>query len=118
MNTKNWRIKFLGEDEESLFFIEAELPDAEKTGHYPRIEVMMEDYGDHNGYTREIRMADAKLIVAAPEMLEALKEAKAALEIFRADKVIPEGEFVPYSVLAYRAVIEAIKKATELHEKE
>lgn len=113
MNTKNWRIKFLGEDEESLFFIEADLPDAEKNGHYPRIEVMMEDYGDHNGYTREIRMADAKLIVAAPEMLEALKEAQAALELFGGDKKIRKGDFVPSSVLAYRAVVEALKKATK-----
>lgn len=70
MNTKNWRIR---EINEYVFFIEADLPDAEKNGHFPIIEVMMEDFGEHNGYTREIRMADAKLIVAAPEMLEALQ---------------------------------------------
>lgn len=71
MNTINWRIRHV---DESMFFIEADLPNAKENGHYPRIEVMQEDYGDHNGYTNEIRMADAKLIVAAPKMKEAINE--------------------------------------------
>lgn len=46
--TKNWRIRYADpNDEGSFFFIEADL---EKEGFYPRIEVLQEDYGDHNGY--------------------------------------------------------------------
>ena len=69
--TENWRIRVASE---SMFFIEADLKDAEKNGHYPRVEVMQEDYGNHNGYTDEIRMNDAKLIVKAPKMQEAINE--------------------------------------------
>lgn len=68
--TKNWRIRKVNED---FFFIEADLPDAEKNGHYPRLEVMQEDFGEHNGYTYELRMSDALLISKAPEMLEFIK---------------------------------------------
>jgi len=60
--TKNWRIRDI---DEHMFFVEADLPNAEENGHYPRIEVMMEDFGDHNGYTREFRRSDAELIVDA-----------------------------------------------------
>jgi len=77
MNTENWRIRVASE---SMFFIEADLPNAEENGHYPRVEVMQEDYGDHNGYTDEIRMADAKLIVAAPKMKEAINEVLEVLD--------------------------------------
>lgn len=77
MNTENWRIKVVGE---SMFFIEADLPNAEQNGHYPRVGVMQDDYGDHNGYTDEIRMADARLIVAAPKMKEAINEVLKMLE--------------------------------------
>ena len=77
MNTENWRIRQLNEN---MFFIEADLPDAEKNGHYPRVEVMQEDYGDHNGYTDAIRMEDAKLIVLAPKMKEAITEVLEVLD--------------------------------------
>jgi hypothetical protein len=77
MNTKNWIIRQPNED---MFFIEADLPDAEKNGHYPRVEVMQEDYGDHNGYTDAIRMEDAKLIVLAPKMKEAITEVLEVLD--------------------------------------
>lgn len=77
MNTENWRIR---QPDENMFFIEADLPDAEKNGHYPRVEVMQEDYGDHNGYTAAIRMGDAKLIVLAPKMKEAITEVLEVLE--------------------------------------
>ena len=77
MNTENWRIR---QPNENMFFIEADLPDAEKNGHYPRIEVMQEDYGDHNGYTDAIRMEDAKLIVLAPKMKEAITEVLEVLD--------------------------------------
>ena len=66
--TKNWRIRYADpQDLDSFFFIEADL---EKEGFYPRIEVMQEDFGEHNGYDKEIRLADAKLIIAAPKMLD------------------------------------------------
>jgi len=77
MNTENWRIR---QPNENMFFIEADLPDAEKNGHYPRVEVMQEDYGDHNGYTDVIRMEDAKLIVLAPKMKEAITEVLEVLD--------------------------------------
>lgn len=59
-----------------MFFIEADLPNAKENGHYPRIEVMQEDYGDHNGYTHEIRMNDAETIVNAPKIQERIFECK------------------------------------------
>lgn len=74
MNTENWRIRKANNEEDSFFFIEADLKDAEKNGHYPRVEVMQEDFGDHNGYTRQIRLADAELIISAPKMKEAINE--------------------------------------------
>lgn len=52
-----------------------DLPNNSGDAHFPRVEVMQEDYGDHNGYTSNIRMADAKLIVAAPNMKDAIKDA-------------------------------------------
>ena len=76
MNTENWRIRKAGNEEDSFFFIEADLKDAEKNGHYPRVEIMQEDFGNHNGYTRAIRMEDAELIVLAPKMKEAIAEVK------------------------------------------
>ena len=84
--TENWRIKAFPQkqNEENFFFIEGDLPDVDKTGHYPRVEVMQEDYGDHNGYTHELRMADARLIVQAPKMLEAIMD---SLEVLNGDGV-------------------------------
>ena len=35
---------------------------------------MQDDFGDHNGYTEEIRMEDAKLIVNAQKMKDAIDE--------------------------------------------
>ena len=75
MNTLNWRIR---QDENSynkFFFIEADLPPLEAKGHFPRVEVMQEDFGDHNGYTHDLRMADAMLIVKAPKIEKAIIQA-------------------------------------------
>lgn len=64
--TKNWRIRYYdSNDADSFFFVEADLPNAEENNHHPRLEVMQEDFGDHNGYTREMRLSDGKLIVEA-----------------------------------------------------
>jgi hypothetical protein len=54
--------------------------------------------------------ANANLIAAAPELLEALLEAEAGLEFAGADKE-PEGQFVPAPTLALRIVRAAIAKA-------
>jgi hypothetical protein len=62
----NWRVRSCKDD---FFFIEADLPNAALNGHYPRLELMQEDYGDHNGYTKEMRMSDAQLIVLFKKML-------------------------------------------------
>lgn len=64
--TANWRIRrFNEEHEDAPFFVEADLPSAKQNGHYPTVEVLQEDYGNHNGYTHEIRLADAELMVLA-----------------------------------------------------
>lgn len=85
-NTENWRIREQGD----FFFIEADLPNAEENGHYPRLEVMQEDFGDHNGYTKELRRADAELIVSAPKMRDAISD---VLEVLDGDGV-PNVEWI------------------------
>ena len=69
----------MGED----FFIEGDLPNAED--NFSKVEVMMEDFGDHNGYTEELRKEDAELIVRAPKMDEAIRD---ILETFEDSGVI------------------------------
>jgi len=91
MNTINWRIRKVSNEDNSFFFIEADLPNAEENGHYPRVEVMQEDFGDHNGYTREIRMADAELIVSAPKMKNAIIE---ILEVLNSKGTVPNIEWI------------------------
>jgi hypothetical protein len=71
MPTRNWRIR---KTADNFFFVEGDLPEPVKDSAYPTVEVLMEDYGEHNGYTEELRMEDAKLIVAAPGMQEAIKD--------------------------------------------
>jgi hypothetical protein len=43
-------------------------------------DIMQDDYGEHNGYPREQRLADARLIVAAPELYSIAVETKEILE--------------------------------------
>jgi len=73
----NWRVRKANED---FFFVEADLPNNEDEKYYPRLEVMQEDFGDHNGYTYEMRMHDAQLISCAPEMLDMLQNIVDTLE--------------------------------------
>ncbi len=80
MKTENWRIRKVDNEEDGFFFIEADLKDAEKNGHYSRVEVMQEDFGDHNGYTRQARLEDAELIILAPRMKEAIIEVLEVLD--------------------------------------
>lgn len=65
-----WKVRFMGneDDGENDFFVEA--PNLGKP--YNR-KILGDDYGDHNGYLRETRLADAKLIAAAPELLWAIE---------------------------------------------
>lgn len=60
------------------FFVEAANNNRPDLGY--GIEIMMDDFGDHNGYPREQRLADAHLIAAAPDLLEACER---ALSIFK-----------------------------------
>jgi len=66
-----WYIQSMGENSlESDFWVKS---DTNNVVHYGT-DIMCEDYGDHNGYPREQRMADAKLIVQAPNMYQFLTE--------------------------------------------
>lgn len=82
MNSLNWRIRHITIND--YFFIEADMPNNEDKKHYPRLEVMQDDFGDHNGYTREMRLADALLIESAPKMRDAITE---VLEVLNGDGV-------------------------------
>lgn len=106
MRTENWRIRNAGD----FFFIEGDLPNAERNGHYPRVEVMQEDYGDHNGYNKEIRMSDAKLICAAPELLKACKNA--LKDVQKINKQLTEEGKHGY-VLMENELLQAINMAGE-----
>jgi hypothetical protein len=65
----------------------------------------------HQHWYKGISHPDANLIAQAPNMLNALKEAEVGLEFAGADKVVPEGRFVPAPTLALRAVRAAIALA-------
>lgn len=79
--TENWRIRFYdSNDPYSMFFIEADLPHGISEKHYPRVEVLQEDFGDHNGYSKELRLADATLIAHAPAMLSMLQKVSQAFK--------------------------------------
>ena len=56
--------------------------------------------------------ANARLIAAAPDLLEALREAEAGLEFAGADKLTEVGGFAPAPLAALRIVRAAIAKAT------
>jgi hypothetical protein len=69
-----WKVRFMGgkDDGENMFFVEAKNNNKPQLGY--GIEILGEDFGDHNGYTRMQRLADAKLIAQAPNLLHALQE--------------------------------------------
>ena len=114
--THNWRLRKVND---GFFFIEADLPNALENGHYPRLEVMQEDFGGHNGYTQESRMVDAQLIAHAPKMLEMLIKIKEKL----ANSDMPDyDDYEDIESLIKSAtetiyIMKAKKKAEELIEK-
>lgn len=60
--------------------------------------------------------ANAKLLAAAPDMLEALKDAHRELDILLAEKIAKEEDFMPSKSSHWPTVVkvhEAIKKATD-----
>jgi len=70
-----WYIKFMDKnDPDSDFWVKS---DSNDVVHYGT-DIMCEDYHEGNGYTREQRMADAKIIIASKPMLKALLELQAA----------------------------------------
>lgn len=62
----NWYIQHHGRN----FWIKS---DINPVVHYGT-DIMCEDYGEHNGYPREQRLADAQLIVTAKSLLDFLTE--------------------------------------------
>jgi hypothetical protein len=58
----DWTLRYMTRDGkndgECDFFIEAKEP----KNHIGKIEIMMEDFGEHTGYPRAQKLADAKLI--------------------------------------------------------
>jgi len=98
-----WRIQFMADDETEDFWVKSDFN--EVTGY--GTDILCDDFGNHVGYTREQRLADAKLIAAAPDMLEALKDAKSF--IFNIQAPVHEG-----TIEDLRSKInDAISKATE-----
>ena len=68
-----WNIRFFRNESPELgFFIEAKNNNKPELGY--GIEILMDDFGEHNGYPIHQRLSDAHLIAAAPEILEALQE--------------------------------------------
>ena len=104
--SKNWRIVFWDEsDPDASFFIQADL---ERPGFYPRIDVMQDDFGDGVGYTREMRLADARLIVAAPKMLDVLRAFIVAYEseMNTDDDDIPD---ITYRLKTYKNALAVVR---------
>ncbi len=114
METKHtsapWYIRYMGHDTEDNgendFFVEAN-NNKEKVGH--ATEIMQDDYGDHNGYPREQRMADAKLIASAPDLLEALQE----ILMYCGDATSNVSGAKLKNTLPFHKAIYAISKATK-----
>jgi len=67
----DWYIQFMEKDNpESDFWVKS---DINPVVHYGT-DILAEDYGEHNGYPREQRLADAKLVAASPKMFGVLND--------------------------------------------
>ena len=73
--TGKWEVRFMNpngcntDNGECDMFIEAQEPKS----NIGKIEVLMEDFGEHSGYPREQKLADAKAIAQVPEMVKLLE---------------------------------------------
>ena len=108
METKHtpapWYIQFMNEtDPDSDFWVKS---DYNKVVHYGT-DIMQDDYGEHNGYPREQRLADARLIAAAPELFQKLYQVVIVAE--QTNNEIPKS-FIDMWITGAR---QAIQKATE-----
>jgi len=64
-----WKVRFFNPEEPSRgFFVEA--PNQNKPELDYGIEILMEDFGEHNGYPLEQRLADAHLIADAGNTIQ------------------------------------------------
>ena len=82
-----WKIRYYrAEIPEMGFFIEAKNNNKPELGY--GIEIMQEDFGEHNGYPLKQRIADAKLIAAAPELLERLDLSTKVIRLLVAGKPV------------------------------
>lgn len=83
-----WHVRFLGgeNDGENDFFVESRKQEGQAYG----IEIMMDDYGNHNNYPREQRLADAKLIAASKGMYEALVNISQMSDVGSFEKAITD----------------------------
>lgn len=67
-----WKVRYLQpENPDSDFFVEAKNNNRPDLGY--GIEILQDDFGDHNGYPTSQREADARLIAAAPDMYKFIK---------------------------------------------
>lgn len=109
MDTKHtpgpWMVRFMNEDlPEDGFFVEAKNNNMPELGY--GIEIMMEDFGEHNGYPFHQRLADAILISQSPDLLEALATSQQIIRsLIAGQRVVNLDE-----ALAYNDSL--IKKAT------
>jgi hypothetical protein len=71
-----WYIQFMGDDPKEDFWVKSDVNDVVHYG----TDIMAEDFGPQNGYTREQRMADAKAIAQVPEMVKLLERMVAKSE--------------------------------------
>lgn len=85
-----WKVRFLRDNEpERGFFVEAANNNKPELGY--GIEILGEDFGEHNGYPLEQRLADAYLIASAPLLREENEKLKTLLEEERRIKKANEG---------------------------
>jgi len=67
-----WKVRYMNatntDDGKCNIFVEAPEP----KNQIGKIEILMDDFGEHSGYPREQKLADAKAIQMIPQMMELL----------------------------------------------
>lgn len=113
---------FRPDDPESDFFVEAPNTLMPELGY--GIEVLMDDYGDHNGYPREQRLADANLLADAinvhhetgltpRQLVEQKKQLREVLEMVKKTIDVFGNPNANWSTKMIYESIEGLLKATE-----